>query len=50
MTVVSETEGNKILNNVTLGDNVKIYVFTNLYVCTIHDGKELQNIIAYFYM
>lgn len=36
---------NKILNNVKLGKNVKIYEFTNLYGCSIGDNTKVGTFV-----
>ena len=66
MEILNENSAKKSLNNVTVGDGVKIYDFVNAYGCTIGAGtkvgtfveiqrgafigKHCKNFQSYFYL
>lgn len=45
MPVLNENEGFRSLNNVTVGENVKIYNFVNAYGCFIGDGTKVGTFV-----
>lgn len=45
MTVLNENSPKKSLNNVKVGENVKIYDFVNAYNCEIGDGSKVGTFV-----
>ncbi|MFN4087093.1 MAG: acyltransferase [Spirosomataceae bacterium] len=45
MPVLNENEGFRSLNNVTVGEGVKIFNFVNAYGCTIGDGTKVGTFV-----
>lgn len=45
MTTINEKNGLKTLNNVSVGENVKIYSFVNAYNCSIDDNSKIGTFV-----
>lgn len=45
MTTINDKNGLKILNNVSVGENVKIYSFVNAYNCSIDDNSKVGTFV-----
>lgn len=45
MPLLNENNGYQVLNNVTVGENVKIYHFVNAYGCSIGDGTKVGTFV-----
>jgi len=45
MPILNENNGFHSLNNVTVGENVKIYNFVNAYGCSIDDGTKIGTFV-----
>jgi len=45
MTIINENTGLKTLNNVSVGQNVKIFSFVNAYNCSIDDNSKIGTFV-----
>ena len=45
MTIINENTGLKTLNNVSVGENVKIFSFVNAYNCSIDDNSKIGTFV-----
>lgn len=45
MTILNENTGLKTLNNVSVGENVKIFSFVNAYNCSIDDNSKIGTFV-----
>lgn len=45
MKTINEKNGLKVLNNVSVGENVKIYSFVNAYNCSIDDNSKIGTFV-----
>lgn len=45
MTIINENSGLKTLNNVSVGENVKIFSFVNAYNCSIDDNSKIGTFV-----
>lgn len=45
MTIINDNNGLKTLNNVSIGENVKIFSFVNAYQCTIDDNSKIGTFV-----
>ncbi|KAA5533370.1 N-acetyltransferase [Taibaiella lutea] len=45
MKLITEISEKKNLNNITIGENVKIFDFVNLYGCSIDDGSKVGTFV-----
>jgi acetyltransferase-like isoleucine patch superfamily enzyme len=45
MKLITEITEKKNLNNITIGENVKIFDFVNLYGCSIDDGSKVGTFV-----
>ncbi len=45
MTILNENTGLKTLNNVSVGENVKLFSFVNAYHCSINDNSKVGTFV-----